>query len=69
MNKTKEDCLDQYMPLILDKNFTREEKQEFIFKAMEEYRKQGRFYTPEEIASIESQAYQEGHTLGIERNG
>ena len=35
--KTKEDCLNKYMPMILDDNFTREEKEEFIHKAMTEF--------------------------------
>lgn len=41
-------------------DFLDEEELPLIFKAMEEYRKQGRYFTEEEINEIQSAAYDAG---------
>lgn len=40
-----------------------------IYTAMEEYRKQGRYYTPSEINNIESQAYDAGFAYASMQTG
>lgn len=62
--KTKEQILKEAMskPYCGETyfDFLDDEEKPLIYKAMEEYRKQGRFYTPAEIRQIEIQAYDAG---------
>lgn len=40
-----------------------------VYAAMEEYRKEGRFFTEDEICKIQSTAYDEGYAAGLDEAG
>lgn len=51
--KTKEEILAPIMPVVLDKNFSRAEKEEYILQAMEEYKNQSSNDKPKTMATAE----------------
>lgn len=55
--KTREQIFEQFTSGIADIN---PGAKKWILEAMEEYHKQGRYYTPDEIREIQEQAYAEG---------